>query len=279
MIKINGKEISTSHFPDGTLLIKENPNSYISIFDFINSVKKITFTWLFENNEELVTLIFLTQHFRSHGFKEIHLEMPYIPNARQDRVKNTEDVFTLKYFAQVINWLGFETVTVLDPHSSVSEALIDRLVVKTPQNIVSKVIDILLQNDNAAPLVMFYPDEGAMKRYSNMFAMPYAFGIKKRDWSSGAIKGLDVSGMTDKIAGNRILIVDDISSRGGTFYHSAKKLKELGAAEIYLYVSHCENTILDGEVLTSGLIDRVYTTNSIFTKEHEKIEVLNYDEY
>lgn len=279
MIKINGKEVSTNHFPDGTLLIKESPNSYISIFNFMDSAKKVTFTWLFENNEELVTLIFLTQHFRSHGFKEIHLKMPYIPNARQDRAKNAEDVFTLKYFAQVINWLGFETVTVLDPHSSVSEALIDRLVVQTPQNIVNQVIKILPQNDNAAPLMMFYPDEGAMKRYSNMFAIPYAFGIKKRDWSSGAIKGLDVSGMTDKIAGSRILIVDDISSRGGTFYHSAKKLKELGATEIYLYISHCENTILDGEVLTSGLIDRVYTTNSIFTKEHEKIEVLSYDEY
>ena len=76
----------------------------------------------------------------------------------------------------------------------------------------------------------------------------------------------------------KILIVDDISSRGGTFYHSAKKLKELGAKEIYLYVSHCENTILEGEVLSSGLIDRVFTTNSIFTKEHEKVEVFEYDE-
>ena len=42
--------------------------------------------------------------------------MPYIPNARQDRVKGPEDVFTLKYFANVINALGFRTVTVLDPH-------------------------------------------------------------------------------------------------------------------------------------------------------------------
>jgi ribose-phosphate pyrophosphokinase len=63
-------------------------------------------------------------------------------------------------------------------------------------------------------------------------------------------------------------------SRGGTFFHSAKKLKEMGAAEIYLYITHCENTILEGEVLTSGLVEKVYTTKSIFTKKHEKIEVL-----
>ena len=72
----------------------------------------------------------------------------------------------------------------------------------------------------------------------------------------------------------RILIVDDICSRGGTFYHSAKKLKELGAKEIYLYISHCENTILEGEVLSSGLIEKVFTTDSLLTGEDERIEVI-----
>ena len=116
-----------------------------------------------------------------------------------------------------------------------------------------------------------------MKRYSAMFDLPYVFGIKKRDWSTGEILGLEAAGRTELIAGSRILIIDDICSRGGTFFHSAKALKALGAGEIFLYVSHCENTILDGELLTSGLVDRVFTTNSIFTKEHEKIEVMNYD--
>ena len=173
----------------------------------------------------------------------------------------------------MINWLGFDSVTVLDPHSSVSEALINNIVVKRPNEYVWKAIEskYIGGTDN---LTMFFPDEGAMKRYSGMFHLPYAFGIKKRDWETGEIKGLDVSGMTDLIKGRKILIVDDISSRGGTFYHSAKKLKELGAKEIYLYISHCENTILEGEVLSSGLIDRVITTNSIFTKEHEQITVM-----
>ena len=123
-------------------------------------------------------------------------------------------------------------------------------------------------------IMMFYPDEGAMKRYSNNIKLPYAFGIKKRNWKTGVIEGLDVAGEVDKIAGKNILIVDDICSRGGTFYHSAKKLKELGVKDIYLYVSHCENTILDGELLKGDLLKKVYTTNSIFTKSHEKVEVL-----
>ena len=100
--------------------------------------------------------------------------------------------------------------------------------------------------------------------------MPYAFGIKKRDWRTG----LDVAGATYLIDGHNILMVDDICSRGGTFTHSARKLKELGADKIYLYVTHCEDTIFQGSVLTDGLIEEVFTTDSILTKTHEKIEVI-----
>lgn len=264
MIKLEGERVVINKFPDGTLLLKENiPLNF-------EDYREATIEWLFENNEELVVLIYLVKHLRAHGVGNLYLKMPYIPNARQDRVKNTEDVFTLKYFAEIIDDLDFDSVTVLDPHSSVSEALIDNIIVETPEKFVGTVIEEIGDDD----LTMFYPDEGAMKRYSSMFDYPYVFGIKKRDWETGKICGLDISGMAELIQGKKILIVDDISSRGGTFYHSAKKLKELGAKEIYLYVSHCENTILDGEVLTSGLIEKVFTTNSIFTKSHEKITVM-----
>lgn len=267
MIKLEGEVINIGSFPDGTMLLKENVP-----FNF-KDYREATIEWFYENDRELVALIYLTKHLRSHGITNLYLVMPYIPNARQDRVKSEEDVFTLKYFASVINDLDFDSVTVLDPHSSVSEALINNIIVQTPQELISSVISKI----GAEELTMFYPDEGAMKRYSAMFDLPYAFGIKKRDWETGDIKGLDVSGMTEFIKGRKILIVDDISSRGGTFYFSARKLKELGAKDIYLFVSHCENTILEGEVLSSRLIERVFTTNSIFTKEHERIEVMNYD--
>ena len=260
MIKINEQVIEQNHFPDGTLLLKETVSYDVS-------TRMADIQWLFENNEELVTLIYLTKHLRDSGIEHIDLYMPYIPNARQDRVRLSEDVFTLKYFADIINYLYFDSVIVLDPHSSVSEALINNINIDFGETFIAQAIS------SCNPNMLFFPDEGSMKRYSRMFEKEYAFGIKKRDWATGKIEGLDVAGCIDKIKDSRILIVDDICSRGGTFYHSAKKLKELGAKEIYLYITHCENTILEGELLTSGLIEKVYTTNSIFTKEHEKIEV------
>lgn len=263
MIKCNGKTIKAGYFPDGTLLLKE-----------VAPKKNVEFTWLFENNEELMVLYFLVEHFREHGVLNIELKMPYIPNARQDRVKKEEDVFTLKYFSKLLNSMNFSKITVLDPHSYVSEALINHLKVENPTKYVKNVLEKLEQKEE---VLLFFPDEGAGKRYGAMFQKPYVFGMKKREWSTGEIKSLEILGETERIEGSKILIIDDICSRGGTFLYSAKALKELGAKEIYLYISHCENTILEGELLESGLIEKVYTTNSIFTKQHEKVEVLEYE--
>lgn len=262
MIKINDIIIELGHFPDGTMLIKQTTPSD----------EKVTVSWFYENDQETLAILYLANHFKAHGHENFHLYMPYIPNARQDRVKTEEDIFTLKYFAGLINSLGFKTVTVLDPHSNVSEALIDKIIVEKPQKHIEKAIGIITEKEGEAPS-MFYPDEGAGKRYSGMIALPYSFGIKKRDWKTGTIQGLDVAGDTESIKGKNILIVDDICSKGGTFYFSAKHLKELGAKNIYLYVTHCEKSIFDGELLKTDYITEIFTTNSIFNCEHEKITV------
>ena len=99
------------------------------------------------------------------------------------------------------------------------------------------------------------------------------FGIKHRDWRTGKIQKLELVG-AEKVKGRTVLIVDDICSRGGTFTHTAKALKEAGAESIFLYVTHCENTIRDGSVLTDGLITHVFTSDSIFRGEHEKVFVI-----
>lgn len=264
MIKIDGEVVNIGSFPDGTALIKYKPFPSMKMRGYTK------IAWYYENDTEMIALMYIVKHLRSHQINDIYLYMPYIPNARMDRVKNPEDVFTLKYFAEFINNLNFTSVEVLDPHSSVSEALINNLCVVPPVSYITRVLGDI----NKGNILMFYPDEGARKRYGDLVNLPCFFGIKRRDWKTGSIEGLDVSGPIEFIPGKDILIVDDICSRGGTFLHSAKKLKELGAKDIYLYISHCENTILEGDLLKGDLIKKVYTTDSIFTKNHEKIEVL-----
>ena len=252
-------------FPDGSLLIKLDPRK------MTGANKIITVKWLYEGDSELFTLICVKRHidYYFHDY-DIVLDMPYIPHARMDRVKSTEDVFTLKYFAEIINSLHFNTVYVRDAHSHVSLALIDNVYDWG----IRGYIEIAVEKSGAQAL--FFPDEGAMKRYSEQSPMPYAFGMKKRDWETGKILGLDIIN-TENIVGKDVLIVDDICSRGGTFYHSAKALKAAGAKSVSLYVTHCEETITLGELAASdGLVDHVYTTRSIFP---EKLFKDGYDPY
>ena len=242
-----------SMFPDHSLLVKLDPDK---MFNFRGAIK---IEWLYEGDSELFTLICVKRHIdRLFSTREVVLDMPYIPHARMDRVKSDEDVFTLKYFAEVINSLNFKIVWVRDAHSNVSLALIDKVVDTGVEAYIRKAAEL------AGADAMFYPDEGAMKRYSDNSEKPYAFGMKKRDWKTGQILGLDIIN-AENIVGKDVLIVDDICSRGGTFYHSAKALKAAGAKSVSLYVTHCEETITLGELAASdGLVDHVYTTESIF---------------
>lgn len=242
-----------SMFPDHSLLIKLDPDKITAFKD------TITIKWLYEGDSELFTLICVKRHidYHCHGV-DVVLDMPYIPHARMDRVKAREDVFTLKYFAEIINSLNFKRVFVRDAHSNVSLALINNVCDWG----VRGYIEMAVEKSGAE--VLFFPDEGAMKRYSEQSPMPYAFGMKKRDWQTGKILGLDIIN-PENIVGKDVLIVDDICSRGGTFYHSAKALKAAGAKSVSLYVTHLEETVTLGEMAASdGLVDHIYTTESIF---------------
>lgn len=247
-----------SMFPDNSLLIKLDPEK---MFDNRGAIKV---EWLYEGDSELFTLICVKRHIDRHfSTCEVVLDMPYIPHARMDRVKSDEDVFTLKYFVEVINSLNFKIVWVRDAHSNVSLALIDNVVDTGVKSYIHKAVE--LSGANA----MFYPDEGAMKRYSDNSELPYAFGMKKREWQTGKILGLDIIN-TDNIVGKDVLIVDDICSRGGTFLHSAHALKAAGAKNVYLYVTHAENTMVYGEMYNDpNLVTHIYTTNSLFNKKND----------
>ena len=266
MIRVGNVEIKQGQFPDGTLLMKFDPNG--NEFDPRGNM---VVEWYYENDAELFSLICVKRHLdRVYSYSDVVLDMPYIPHARMDRVKSDEDVFTLKYFCEIINSLNFKIVWVRDAHSNVSLALLDRVEDTGVEPYIHKAS--LASKADA----LFFPDEGAMKRYSDKSPLPYAFGMKKRDWATGQILGLDIIN-AEAVKDKNILIVDDICSRGGTFYHSAKALKAAGAKSVSLYVTHLEETVTLGDLASSdGLVDHIYTTESIFP---EKLFGPGYDDH
>lgn len=253
MIKINDKILEQKQFPDGTLHID------LPVVEGI-----ITVTWLYESDAELFTLMCINDHYPRH--KKI-LQLPYVPHARMDRVKNPTDVFTLKTFCKAINSMDFSGVIVTDPHSNVTPALLDKVTVISPVDTIQKAF-----NNAAAKgivdlddLVLFFPDDGAAKRYSDSFTQPHTHGIKKRDWNTGRIESLVIAN-PDVVKGKEVFIIDDICSYGGTFARAGKALKEAGAKKVALFVTHCEPNIFKGSVFEEGNVDFVMTTNSLLQK-------------
>lgn len=277
MISIGGVAVIPKSFPDGTQKIDF---SLGVISQEIIENKTVYITWLYESDQELFSLLCISKNIKEHfPWLQQALVMPYIPNARFDRVKEPNECFTLKYFAEIINSLGFVRVIVTDPHSDVSTALIDHVEVIRGASYITQACSKVLKAEPSRNLVIYFPDSGSLKRYSEFVSddYPIVYGIKNRDWKTGKILGIEIHGDTDKLDENTaILMIDDICSKGGTFYYGSKELNKYGCKDMYLYVSHCENTILDGELLKEdSLFKKVYTTRSIFTKEHEKVEVLD----
>ena len=237
--------------------------------------------WFYDDDAELFELQCIVDTIRNaHPDATIDLFMPYIPNARMDRVKTTNQLFTLKTFARIINSMNFHRVRVSDPHSNVATALIDRVFVDdVPYDNLNHALKIKLGSSNPADqlneALICYPDAGSAKRY-NVPALHSVTCNKCRDFDTGKITSLE---LTDPAAvqGKTVFILDDICSYGGTFYLAAKALRNAGAKDVVLVVTHCENSILKGKLFDTSdeekLISSVFTTNSIFRAAHPDIYV------
>lgn len=305
MIYVNGKKVDIKHFPDGTQMLFDAGLGCLYNSSTVCDTRVFTFRWKYENDEELITLMFLVNHYRDIvpiQYKSnlyYSLVMDYLPNARMDRTKENCEVFTLKYFCQFINSLKFDEVVVLDPHSNVGVALLNNLIVRSPENYIKEALDDI-EGKNidggkkyAGTTVIYFPDEGAMKRYGDMSVFKdrtIIYGHKIREWKTGEIVGLKIrdrdgeeilrGSSKNPVNGKVVLMVDDIISYGGTLAYSADGLRKLGASAVYAYASHTENSILNVEKgklldrLNSGVVDELFTTDSLYHDEHPKITVL-----
>lgn len=263
MIYLNGDKVNIKKFPNGESLIN---SENLKIKEHEVNVIKLKF----ENDEDITHLIFLKGHLDELRIN-CSLEIAYMPYSRMDRTEGVT-VFTLKHLCKMINSLDFEEVSIYEPHSDVSIALLDRVKVIDMSKILTEQV---LQKINITEddLYIVYPDAGAAKRYGKQIEYEKVLtASKERDFKTGYIKKLDIIGTTQSEK-FKAIIVDDLCSKGGTFILTSSKLKEMGATEIYLVVTHCENTIFSGDILKTDLIKKVYTTNSILSREHEKIEI------
>lgn len=275
MLFVNKIPVKVEHFQDGTQKINM-PDFGINAFHIV---------WKYHCDEELVTLIFVCGYLRdNYQDCTISLEMLYVPNARMDRVEERGDVFTLKYFCNVINSLQFESVTVFDTHSKVTDALVDRMC-KIPTDVsLKEALDVIhsgMFDDKFSKVTIVFPDRGAYDRYSSLEILkPFrkVIGNKSRDWKTGTLQDQELYGVDTLETGIPVLIIDDILSSGGTICKTIANIREKVNCPIYVYASHCENKLIEDntenwQYILSN-VTKLFTTNGIYSHEIEKVVIL-----
>lgn len=258
MVRINGTPFGTEKFPNGETIFR---TSDIKLpYDDFMTTQHISV--VFEDDSDITKLIIAKEYIddKAPGDVDTYLEIEYFPYSRMDRAINGF-AFSLKYVCNIINRLGFSQVRIADPHSNVVTALLNKC---TPFYFNSEIVRICETTNTD---YVFYPDNGAVKKYTECLDIgdiPYFYGNKKRELSTGKIANYELVNAPD-INGKNILIIDDICVKGGTFILAAKALKEAGAKTVNLFVTHLEKAVYDGDLLTTDWVDRIYTANTMRT--------------
>lgn len=198
-----------------------------------------------------------------HGCRP-SLVLPFVPGARQDRLNPTGDaLFTAKSVAQMINARNLPSVTVIDPHSEVTPALIDRCRVVHAADCI---------NPPAGKYAaVIAPDAGAEKRalgVAKKLGVPLIHAWKRRELSTGAISGFGHEPIA--IPGrSRLLVVDDICDGGRTFIGLADVIGF--GFDLHLYVTH--GLFTQGTAELSSRYSHIYCTDSVAVEREGVIQI------
>lgn len=230
--------------------------------DFVTTVKIEIFERLTDSSK-LVKLLIAVDALKRllNEATSIELVIPYFPYARQDRVCVEGEALGAAVMANFINNLDFAKVTIWDAHSEVSPALLNR-VINVEQVDLLKRCGELNQRLSTGELTLISPDAGASKKTIKIAETfngePEVIQAQKvRNLKTGEILKTEILG---NVEGKKVLITDDICDGGRTFIELAKVLKNKGAVEISLFITH--GIFSKGLEVFEGLIDAIYTTDS-----------------
>ena len=278
-----GIKFKVSKFPDGqqaVTILEEGIQKYDS---FRTMREPVTIASRLTSFRDLELVICANKALRELGVKEVKLEISYLLGARSDRKFETGSVNYIKeVLAPIINMQNFSSVTVLDPHSDVTEACINNFIKQTQYShgfIAFVLRDYFVgRSTDYSKIRLISPDAGALKKvYDVAEAIGYSHDIviasKHRDVKTGKITHTDVPVNADDLDKD-FFILDDIIDGGRTFIEIAKALREKGVSgKIFLVATH--------GIFSAGLkplnehFDGIYTTNSYIDVSHPEFSLRN----
>jgi len=256
-------------FADGEIYVEINENIRGNSIFIIQSVSSPA-------NNNLMELLLCIDALKRSSAKNITAVIPYFGYARQDRKVVPRTSISAKLVSNLITKAGADRVVTVDLHAGQIQGFFDIPVdnlFATP--IFARHAKKKIKSKN---LICVAPDVGGTERaraLGKLLNLGLAI-VDKRRPKPGQSQVMNVIG---DVKGKTCIIVDDIIDSGGTIVNSAKALKDRGAKDVFVYITH---GVLSGEAvkkIKNSVIKNLVITDTIDnnnrTKDAKNIEVLS----
>jgi len=267
-LKLKLVNSSIRKFADGEIYIEINENIRGNSIFIIQSISSPA-------NDNLMELLLCIDALKRSSAKNITAVIPYFGYARQDRKVVPRTSISAKLVSNLITKAGADRVVTVDLHAGQVQGFFDIPVDNlfcTP--IFARHVN---KNINKKNIICVAPDVGGTERaraLGKLLDVGLAI-VDKRRPSPGKSQVMNVVG---NVKNKTCVIVDDIIDTGGTIVNAAEALKNRGAKEVYVYITH---GVLSGEAvkkIEKSVIKKLVITDSIDNNERVKkarnIEVL-----
>ena len=268
-LKLKLVNSNIKRFADGKIYVEINENIRGNSIFVIQSISTPA-------NDNLMELLICIDALRRSSAKNITAVIPYFGYARQDRKVVPRTAISAKLVSNLITNAGAHRIVTVDLHAGQIQGFFDIPVdnlFSTP--IFSKHIKKYISNKN---IICVAPDVGGVER-ARALGQKLNVGLAIVDKRRPAPGKSQVMNIVGNVKGKNCLLVDDIIDSGGTIVNAAKALKEKGAKDVYVYVTH---GVLSGnavEQINNSKIKKLILTDTIDNsnkiKKSSKIVVLS----
>jgi len=197
-------------------------------------------------NDNLMELLICIDALRRSSAKNITAVIPYFGYARQDRKVVPRTAISAKLVSNLITNAGANRILSVDLHAGQIQGFFDIPVdnlFATP--IFARHIKKNIKTNN---LICVAPDVGGVER-TRALSRRINVGIAIIDKRRPAPGKSEVMNIVGNVKNKICVIVDDIIDSGGTIVNAAKALKDKGAKEVYVYITHA--------VLSGSAVDKI----------------------
>ena len=259
---------SIRKFADGEIYIEINENIRGNSIFIVQSISSPA-------NDNLMELLLRIDALKRSSAKNITAVIPYFGYARQDRKVVPRTSISAILVSNLITKAGADRVVTVDLHAGQIQGFFDIPV----DNLFSTPIFArhVRKRIKSKKIICVAPDVGGTERaraLGKLLNVGLAI-VDKRRPKPGQSQVMNVIG---DVKNQTCVIVDDIIDSGGTIVNAAKALKQRGAKEVYVYITH---GVLSGEAvkkIKNSVIKNLVITdtidNSQKTKNVKNIEVL-----